>query len=274
MNSNTKHFRRIVFAAAILFSLFSWIVRTSALAAEGDITISTPESVEKGGSFASAVQVNVGDALLGAYDIVFTYDKAALQIKEVSGGSTSEFSEAPTYGGIDTANTTGSIHVVSYQSSITSPKNLVGIFSILFSAIGNQGTSSTLSMTVNKLLDAQGDSISHQVIDAVVKISAAPALYVSSDGDCGIKTPCCESIQKAIDDAATGSEILVKQGTYAESLKLKNAKTLLIKGGYDSTYEQQTSNTTFIQASGQTSIQASIGSLKFQMISIKVSSQN
>ena len=275
MNSSTKHFRRLVFAAAVLFSLFSWVVRASALAAEGDITISTPDSVNKGSSFTSAVQVNAGEAILGAYNLVFTFDKAALQIKEVSGGSTSEFSgESTAYGSIDTANTTGSIHVVSYQSSITSPKNLVGIFSISFSVIGEQGTSSTLSMTVNKLLDTQCDSISHQVIDALVKIGATPALYVSSDGNCGTKTPCCESIQKAVDDAATGSEILVKQGTYEESLKLKSAKTLLIRGGYDSTYGQQTSNTTFIQASGQTSIQASTGSLKFQMISIKAASQN
>ena len=270
MNSSTEHFRRLVFVAAVLFSLFSWVVQLSALAAEGDITISTPESVNKGGSFTSDVQVNAGEAILGAYDVVFTFDKAVLQIKEVSGGSTSEFSgESKAYGSIDTANTTGSIHVVAYQSSITSPKNLVGIFSISFSVIGEQGTSSTLSMTVNKLLDAQCDSISYQVIDASVKIDAAPALYVSSDGDCGTITPCYESIQKAIDDAATGSEIWVKQGTYEESLNLGSAKTLLIKGGYNEAYDQQTANMTVIQASGPTILKSSSGSLKFEMINVK-----
>jgi hypothetical protein len=34
----------------------------------------------------------------------------------------------------------------------------------------------------------------------------------------------------------------VKQGTYPESISLSSAKSLTIKGGYDSTYEQQTPN--------------------------------
>jgi len=94
-------------------------------------------------------------------------------------------------------------------------------------------------------------------------------LYVSSDGDCGTKSPCYDSIQDAIDDAPTESVILVKQGTYAESISLGNTKTLLIKGGYNSTYDQQTANTTFIQAPVQTSIQAPSGTLTFQMLTIK-----
>ena len=52
----------------------------------------------------------------------------------------------------------------------------------------------------------------------------------------------------------TGSVILVKRGIYVESLNLKSDKTLLIKGGYNSTYDQQTANATFIQAPGPTSI--------------------
>lgn len=96
------------------------------------------------------------------------------------------------------------------------------------------------------------------------------ALYVSSNGNCGTKNPCYDSIQEAIQDAATGSVIHVKQGTYAESLSLESAKTLLIKGGYNTIeYDQQTANTTFIQAPGPTNIQALSGSLKFQMINVK-----
>ena len=105
--------------------------------------------------------------------------------------------------------------------------------------------------------------------DASFKTSHASTLYVSSNKDCGDKTPCYDSIQNAIDDAATGSAILVKQGTYEESISLGSAKALLIKGGYNSTYDQQTANTTFIQAPGPTSIKASSGSLKFQMINVK-----
>jgi len=88
--------------------------------------------------------------------------------------------------------------------------------------------------------------------------------YVSSDGNCGTKDPCYSKIQDAINIAATGSAILVKQGTYAESLSLGSAKTLLIKGGYNEAYNQQTANTTFIKAP-----KATQGSLTLQMVTIK-----
>ena len=108
-----------------------------------------------------------------------------------------------------------------------------------------------------------GDDISFET-------SYASTVFVSSDGNCGAKTPCHSKIQNAINATVSGSVIMVKQGTYVESLSLESAKTLLIKGGYDTTeYSRQTANTTFIQAPGPTAINASSGSLKFQMINIK-----
>lgn len=106
--------------------------------------------------------------------------------------------------------------------------------------------------------------------DISFETSYTSTLFVSSDGNCGTKDPCYSKIQDAINVAATGSAILVKQGTYAESLSLGSNKTLLIKGGYNTTtYTQQIPNTTIIQAPGPTSIKASSGSLKFQMINMK-----
>ena len=64
-----------------------------------------------------------------------------------------------------------------------------------------------------------------------------------------------------------GWEILVRQGVYNESISPKNGKTVVVKGGYDSTYSQQTDNATFVY--GQT-LQASSGSLKYQMLSIRL----
>ena len=115
---------------------------------------------------------------------------------------------------------------------------------------------------INSAGTAYGSNISFET-------SHASTLFVSSDGNCGSKTPCYASIQGAIDDAVAGSAILVKQGAYEESVSLESAKTLLIKGGYNSTYDQQAANTTFIQAPGPTTIKASSGSLKFQMINVK-----
>jgi subtilisin family serine protease len=105
--------------------------------------------------------------------------------------------------------------------------------------------------------------------DRSFETSYSSTHFVSSDGNCGIKNPCHSKIQDAINAATTGSIILVKQGTYAESLSLGSAKTLLIKGGYNEAYSQPTANTTFIQAPGPTTIKASSGSLKFEMISVK-----
>ena len=66
----------------------------------------------------------------------------------------------------------------------------------------------------------------------------------------------------------SGTDILVRQGAYEESISLTSAKTLVVKGGYDSEYSGQTANATFIQGLGQTTIQATGGSLKFQMLSM------
>lgn len=109
----------------------------------------------------------------------------------------------------------------------------------------------------------------HLMCTKYFTITEVPKLFVSSDGNCGAKTPCYDSIQDAIDDASTESIILVKHGTYTESISLGSAKSLVIKGGYDSTYDQQTPNSTYIQGIGQTTIQAPSGSLKFQMIILK-----
>jgi len=87
--------------------------------------------------------------------------------------------------------------------------------------------------------------------------------------DCGGHTPCYSTIQDAINSAEAGSVILIAQGTYTELINLSKSKSLTLKGGYDSTYSQQTANTTFIEAPGPTTIKASSGSLKFQMITVK-----
>ena len=94
-------------------------------------------------------------------------------------------------------------------------------------------------------------------------------LYVSSDGDCGDKEPCYGSIQDAVNDAIDGSAILVKQGTYGESITLGSPKTLLIKGGYDSIYTQQTANKTIIRVPGKTVIKAPSGAIKLEMVTIR-----
>ena len=117
---------------------------------------------------------------------------------------------------------------------------------------------------------AYDHTIDYAFVKTIASLMDKPGnVYVSSDGDCGDKQPCYGSIQNAMNDAVTGSVILVRQGTYPESISLGSQKSLVIKGGYNSTYSQQTANKTFIQGVGQTRIQAPSGSLTLQMLTIK-----
>jgi len=68
-------------------------------------------------------------------------------------------------------------------------------------------------------------------------------LYVNTDGSCGEKTPCYDSIQEAIDAASTGSVILIAQGTYDETLVLDESKALTLQGGWDSTFTSPSGET-------------------------------
>ncbi len=87
---------------------------------------------------------------------------------------------------------------------------------------------------------------------------------INSNGNCGDKSPCYESIQEAINGAETCSAILITQGTYTESITLNEAKSLTLQGGWNSSYDAQTSNTTFIKAP-----KALKGSLTLQMVTIR-----
>ena len=80
-------------------------------------------------------------------------------------------------------------------------------------------------------------------VDYPGECSASPTIYISISGDCGGKSPCYDSIQKAIDEAVTGSVILIVQGTYDESIVLDKSKALTLQGGWDSTFTTQSSYT-------------------------------
>lgn len=82
-----------------------------------------------------------------------------------------------------------------------------------------------------------------QTLDVSFSI-ARNILYVESSGICNGKTPCYSTVQGAIDAAGTVATILVAAGTYEEDINLNMSKNLTLKGGYDSTFTAQSSNTT------------------------------
>ena len=98
--------------------------------------------------------------------------------------------------------------------------------------------------------------------DISFKTSYASTLYVSSNG-CGDKTPCYDSIQNAINDAATGSAILIAGGTYDGNFTV-DGKSLTLQGGWDTSFENQNGTTTL-----QGAPKAPLGSLTLQELKIQ-----
>ena len=105
-----------------------------------------------------------------------------------------------------------------------------------------------------------------ETVQGLFQVVAVPiTCYVNqSDATCGGNSPCYTSIQAAINAESTGATILIAQGKYPEPITLNEPKTLTLSGGWNSSYETQTSNTTFI---GQ--LTASQGSLTLGTITIK-----
>jgi len=76
----------------------------------------------------------------------------------------------------------------------------------------------------------------------------AADVYVESSGSCGGKTPCYSTIQGAINAANSGDTIKLAQGIYAETFVLDSDKQLILQGGWDAGFTQQTPQTTAIRA--------------------------
>ena len=73
--------------------------------------------------------------------------------------------------------------------------------------------------------------------DVSFTTSSASTLYVSTNGLCGGKNPCYDSIQEAIDAAKDGDTILVAQGDYPETALMDLPKQIILLCGYDDAFE-------------------------------------
>ena len=83
---------------------------------------------------------------------------------------------------------------------------------------------SILDLTETQLSDPSVNSILHSVIDGTVYLGTPPQIRVPAD---------YPTIQQAIDEATTGTTILVSNGTYFEHLTIN--KTIVLVGENKST---------------------------------------
>ena len=116
----------------------------------------------------------------------------------------------------------------------------------------DSGSDGTLSKTY-------GSAYARAVYGGVTVIA-----YVSKVVGCDGKAPCYSTVQAALDATETGATIKIGQGTYSDPYTLNSSKTFLLQGGWDSTYKNQTPNTTFLKTP-----KAPQGSLRLKMVTIK-----
>lgn len=128
--------------------------------------------------------------------------------------------------------------VIWYDSSLSTEP------SITIPVLGNllRGTSYKWQLVVYDS-PTQPDNMTFSSLRTFTINQLNTILYVNTDGLCGDKTPCYDSIQEAINAASTGAVILIAQGTYDESLVLDESKALTLQGGWDSTFTSPSGET-------------------------------
>jgi uncharacterized repeat protein (TIGR02543 family) len=94
--------------------------------------------------------------------------------------------------------------------------------------------------------------------------SSASTRYVCSDAICGNKTPCHKTISGAVQDAATGTLILIAAEEQNGGFSLNADKDLTLQGGWDKTFNDPNGGTTTLHGAPK----APQGSLTFQNLSI------
>ena len=86
-----------------------------------------------------------------------------------------------------------------------------------------------------------------------------------TDNSCSGNSPCCSTIQAAIDTADTGCEIRIAGGTYSESFELNAPKQLTLSGGWNDALTEQNGAVTIIKAP-----RAAQGSLTLRNVNISL----
>jgi hypothetical protein len=102
-----------------------------------------------------------------------------------------------------------------------------------------------------------------------LSIPVSAPVYVASDGLCGGKSPCSATVQGADTVAAglagTRITVLMREGTYAESVTWQAAKETVFSGGWDTGYDAVTGDSR-IQGPAGSALEIRAGSVAAENI--------
>ena len=153
--------------AAILPALGA-AVSFAAMAADVFVGV-PPLNPDPGTQVSIQLFVDVGTDVLGSYFFRFQYSPSVVNVVSIQGGSSPEFSGAPTTDPNGFAG--GSTPLAAAQGSITSPTGLVSVATIRLQAVGLPADSSNLDLMVNSLFNAKFDPLPATVFPSSVLIN-------------------------------------------------------------------------------------------------------
>jgi len=168
----TAHWRLCILTISLLFLLLS--LSCPALAVPGDVSISAPLSnPAPNTTFTVSITIETSPTTaLGGYDLTVNYDSAVVNIVTIAGGSSPQFTAAPTSN--PATYSSGSTDFLATNSTtLTAPTGAVQVANITFKAVGAAGQHSTLTLINNGIIDTYGLAITPtNIINSAVTISA------------------------------------------------------------------------------------------------------
>lgn len=166
ISGNSVHFWVTTIVSLLVWASIAW-------ASVGEVAVSvTSSAAESGTAFTSQVTIDVGEKVLGAYDLTITYDPTVIKIESISGAgvfSSNTFSNPVGYD-------SGSTKFVAFQnSSLVEPSGTVHVADIQWRATGSPGSSSPIHVVAGLISDTRGRPITMQAFDGSINIKSLKA---------------------------------------------------------------------------------------------------
>jgi hypothetical protein len=195
---------KVILACALLAALIMF-PRVGTEAGTVWLVIGDPVPAPRSGEeFTTPLQFTTWDAVLGAYLITLFYDPNVLQIVSITTPSQSEFNNT-TF--VDEGSfTTGATTLAAFQTTNTSAQSDPETFAtVQWKALGSSGTSTTIMMDVENMLDAQTRAVEVNTASLTATIgSSTPIPPASPPGSRGGSGGCALNPHARFDPTLIG----------------------------------------------------------------------